>query len=60
MDRNRATLRRTGHGPEYALKKIRSCFFKADKSKMVNSESVSATTQHIEAPVYANNNYPIN
>jgi hypothetical protein len=41
-------------------KKIRHCFFKADESKMVNCVSVSAVAQHIEAPINANNNHPIN
>ena len=33
---------------------IRSCFFKADKSKIVDCVSISAATQHIEAPIRAN------
>jgi hypothetical protein len=37
------------------FKKIRSCFFKADESKIGSCVSVSATTQHIEAAVNANN-----
>jgi hypothetical protein len=41
-------------------KKIRNSFFKADKSKMVNGVSVSATTQHIEATINANNIHPHN
>jgi hypothetical protein len=32
-----------------ATRKIRSCFFKADESKMVNCVSVLAAAQHIEA-----------
>jgi len=39
---------------------IRSCFFKADEMKMVICVSVSAAAQDIEAPIYANNNHPIN
>jgi sigma54-dependent transcription regulator len=40
--------------------KIRHCFFSADKSKMVNcvSASASASAQHIEAPINTNNNLP--
>jgi hypothetical protein len=41
-------------------KKIRSCFFKADESKMVDYVSASAAAQYIEAPIYANNYHPIN
>jgi hypothetical protein len=40
--------------------KIRHCFFKADKSKMVNCVSALAVAQHIEAPINTNNNYPNN
>jgi hypothetical protein len=32
-------------------RKIRHCFFSADKSKMVNSVSVLATSQHFETPI---------
>ncbi len=41
-------------------KKIRSCFFKAVKSKKMNCVSVSAAAQHIEAPPYAKKNHPVN
>jgi len=30
---------------------LRHCFFSADKSKMVNCVSASASAQHIEAPL---------
>jgi hypothetical protein len=39
---------------------IRSCFFKVDKSKMVDCVSISAATQHIEASTRANNTGPNN
>jgi len=35
----------------YLSKKIRSCFFEADESKMVNCVPASATAQHIEASI---------
>jgi len=34
---------------------LRHCFFSADKSKMVNCVSASASAQHIEAPINTNN-----
>jgi hypothetical protein len=40
------------------IEKIRSCFFKADESKLKNCVPESATTQHIEAPINANNIHP--
>jgi len=36
-------------------KKIRHCFFNVNKSKIANCVSASASTQHIEAPISANN-----
>jgi len=36
------------------IKKIKSCFFKADESKMVNGVSVSAAVQHIEVSIKRN------
>jgi hypothetical protein len=41
-----------GCGPN--KKKIRSCFFKAAESKMVNCVSVSAAAKHIEASIKRN------
>ncbi len=34
---------------------VRTCFFEAEESKIVNGVSVSATNQHIEVPINANN-----
>ncbi len=41
-------------------KKIRSCFFKADESKMANCVSDSAAAQHVETQINGNNNHPDN
>jgi len=45
------------NGYLFVNQKIRSCFFKAYESKMVICVSDSAAAQHIEAPIYANNNH---
>jgi hypothetical protein len=37
---------------------LRICFFKADKSKMVDCVSISAATRHIVAPISATNTHP--
>jgi hypothetical protein len=55
--RNEVTCRaETEFDPE---KKISSCFFKADESKIGNCVSVSAAALNIEAPINANKNHPI-
>jgi hypothetical protein len=36
---------------KYRIKKIRSCFFKVDKSETVNCVSASALAPHIEASI---------
>jgi hypothetical protein len=43
-----------------SILKIRSCFFKADESEMLNCVSDSAAAQHIEASIYTSTNHPIN
>jgi hypothetical protein len=42
------------------IRKIRHCFFSANQAKIANCVSVSAATQHIEAPNNANNTHPNN
>jgi hypothetical protein len=47
-----------GRGLEALGRLASQILFSADKSKMVNCVSASASAQHIEAPVNTNNNLP--